>query len=92
MTYIERKALPKPVELECLDRESFKPRTVRVKAYLAEDVDKLPAADVVKVVRCKDCKHYCYDKESYDYYCEEVEGLVLADIDSFCSYGEKREG
>ena len=47
-----------------------------------------PTADVVEVVRCKDCKHkdYCcrnvakFDK-GYDMY----EGI------SFCSYGERRE-
>ena len=51
-------------------------------------VNEQPTADVVEVVRCKDCKHkdYCcrnvakFDK-GYDMY----EGI------SFCSYGERRE-
>lgn len=45
-------------------------------------INKLPTADVVPVVRCKDCKHYnifarCvlhgYDLHYYDYYCADGE-------------------
>ena len=41
-----------------------------------------PTADVVEVVRCKDCKHWnngdCYR-------------LELSKSDDFCSYGERKE-
>jgi hypothetical protein len=58
-----------------------------------EAVHKTPAADVVEVVRCKDCQHYidghCYVKNrkpfSYDvniHSCKE---------NDFCSYGERKE-
>lgn len=49
-----------------------------------------PAADVVPVVRCKDCK----------YRTEERRGLVRCRafnympmcVDNFCSYGERKDG
>ena len=48
-------------------------------AAAADEVQKIPAADVVEVVRCKDCKH----RES-DSLCE-----YYGDND-FCSRGERR--
>ena len=58
-----------------------------------------PAADVVPVVPCKDCKHYrnqpnglCYlhtePKENERGYSGEA---VCVESDDFCSYGERRE-
>lgn len=41
------------------------------------------AADVVTVVRCKDCKYW----ENGD--CYRIE---LSRPDDFCSYGERKEG
>ena len=46
-------------------------------------IRKLPAADVVEVVRCKDCKHY---KSSL---CWE-NGIFEPCDDDFCSKGERR--
>lgn len=34
---------------------------IRACKAIRDYVEKLPAADVVKVVRCKDCKHFEYD-------------------------------
>lgn len=61
---------------------------------LAEDFYSIPAADVVPVVRCKDCAHYRMGA------CEKVytDGNVFSAAwqerkpDDFCSYGEPREG
>ena len=46
--------------------------------------------DAVEVVRCKDCKHL-YD-ELDDYCCMNHRGLVKICENSFCSYGEGKEG
>lgn len=46
--------------------------------------------DAVEVVRCKDCKHL-YD-ELDDYCCMNHRGLVKICENSFCSYGERKEG
>lgn len=57
-------------------------------------INYAPAADVVPVVRCKDCKHI---RPEVDAYTQEVVGYwcCLLDLGSieekhFCSYGEKR--
>jgi len=49
-----------------------------------------PTADVVEVVRCKDCKHYEIGK-SYTPYCNNVMNLFeeMKPTD-FCSYGERK--
>ena len=51
-------------------------------------------ADVGKVVRCKDCKHWdCYGGEdAHKGDCTELVGLdSCMDEDDFCSYGELKE-
>ena len=52
-------------------------------------VNMIPSADVVEVVRCKDCKHWS----------EYMEGIGVCDklkTDTgegvFCSYGESKDG
>lgn len=56
-----------------------------------DSIQKLPAADVVKVVRCKDCKHWVSPMKDDAHYCFQKFGLVgiVAEKD-FCSYGERR--
>ena len=47
---------------------------------------RLPSADVVPVVRCKDCLFFTTEK-----LCCRPEGLIKASEDDFCSHGERRE-
>ena len=47
-----------------------------------------PAADVVEVVRCKDCKHSELTPDELSYWCDKHEHCLLKD-DDFCSYGER---
>lgn len=65
-------------------------------------IKQIPTADVVEMVRCEDCKHFC---EYSDAYKGEVEGadgdcyirLLYSDnhqfngvkYDDYCSYGKK---
>ena len=57
-----------------------------------EIVKNMPAADVVEVVRCKDCKYRgwvqepCHGKTVH--YCKLTENRV--EDNNFCSYGERR--
>lgn len=54
-------------------------------------VIKAPAADVVEVVRCKDCKRGEVDDPEYDpdlYYCELGCGWNKGYF--FCAYGKRR--
>lgn len=51
-----------------------------------------PTADVVAVVRCKDCKHY--GGVIYSGICRKYSGSetkVCTNKDHYCSYGERKE-
>lgn len=66
-----------------------------------------PAADVVPVVRCRDCEHaerYERTDGTEGYYCEHPQNTFtygerwdrafkpVKEADGFCSYGDRREG
>ena len=50
----------------------------------------MPAADVVEVVRCRDCKHLMFS----DFYMECSRGYSLGIVSpyDYCSRGERRKG
>lgn len=62
---------------------------------LAKEKEKA-LADIVEVVRCKDCKHYClsdFRKRNEPKWCEMFDdGYFYPQPDDYCSYGERREG
>lgn len=51
---------------------------------------RTPAADVVKVIRCKDCEHFSKEaSKSYDgHFCEVW--LDYIKPNDFCSYGKRK--
>lgn len=51
-------------------------------------IDLLPPADVVTVVRCKDCKHLMFS-DMYGECSQAHMGIVRPD--DFCSYGERKD-
>lgn len=51
-----------------------------------EVVESIPAADVVPVVRCKDCKYRDGTPGQPNILCAQMHE------DDFCSYGERKEG
>lgn len=57
------------------------------------EIDYVPAADVVEVVRCKECKHGHWNQETCHgkpiYYCDRTD-LQVSKYD-FCSYGVRKE-
>ena len=58
----------------------------------AYDVRNAPTADVVEVVRCKDCKHW--GGTTYGFVCRKFSGIdtkICMGADHYCSYGEGRE-
>ena len=69
--------------------------------YYRKGYIKSPTADVVEVVRCKDCEYWderCSDRiiATRLGYCEKPLGdYIYSDIttaeNDFCSYGERRE-
>lgn len=58
-----------------------------------ERIEAEPAADVMQVVRCRDCKHYYFADnripQEQRYVCE-ISGEIWKP-DDFCSYGERKE-
>lgn len=50
--------------------------------------DSVPAADVVEVIRCKDCRHYIND-EHYGMMCEILVHAEQGD-NFYCGYGQKK--
>ena len=59
-----------------------------------EDIEKLPAADVVEVVRCKDCIYafMTIDGKAAKY-CDmfDSDNGVYFDKDFYCAHGERKE-
>ena len=56
---------------------------------MANLVKKAPTADVVEVVRCKDCVFRLQDDVCGRYYCE-LDDSYVGETD-YCSRGERRE-
>lgn len=61
----------------------------------ADDIETvfgmLSSADVVQVVRCKDCRKCSYDPLFNYYWCNLTLGTRRVKPDDFCSYGEREE-
>ena len=59
----------------------------------ANTIKEMPAADVVEVVRCKDCKHYQFaDNRAFGMPVKMCEWLGFEDVDDddFCSRAERK--
>ena len=48
-------------------------------------------ADMVEVVRCKDCKYYFSLLPALPPGCNNISGLLCPEEDEFCSRGEREE-
>lgn len=96
--YIEREALLKDIEEERPENwtDSEAERQAESDFYKYKGIVEIqPTADVVEVVRCKDCKHstltfgtYVCDNIESPWYNDEFDIDVGAN--DFCSYGEKK--
>ena len=58
---------------------------------IMHDIKAIPAADVVQVVRCKDCRKCSYDSLFDHWWCNMTLGTRRVKHDDFCSYGERKE-
>lgn len=63
----------------------------------AQMLEKLPAADVAPVVRCKDCKHLCvWNRKDIYAFCPKTNIVFLPfEKDTrtfFCGFGERKDG
>ena len=53
--------------------------------YIHNCIEETPTADVIEIVRCKDCKHYTVESSV----CKRMNRVMKSD--GFCSNGERRE-
>lgn len=94
---IKREAAVKIVEKYSLANGSVLGRHSGLADCIASEIAALPAADVVPVVRCKDCKHLRVRNQKDIYaFCPKT-GIVFWQFEkdtrtSFCSYGERMDG
>lgn len=65
--------------------------------WIVAKVNEMPSADVVEVVRCKDCKYHLFSGRcDNDYISRQIEHCgCYPDFntpdDFFCKYGERKE-
>lgn len=99
--YIEREALLEDIEKSVVistrseDEANAELRGVR---KILDRIKSAPTADVVEVVRCRDCvymvKHWgkvlCAKRVYSDDYSVKV--LTPTNLDNFCNYGAKMDG
>lgn len=81
--YIDREAVNALIKAEC---------SPKVAAYLIDAVATVPAADVVPVVRCGECKHRDPEDKKCD--CGGLEHAHIFPVadDWFCADGERKDG
>lgn len=93
--YIEREALLKVINTRLKRlRDIYGDYDHYTDGYdeCVDRVEDFPTADVVEVVRCKDCKHlkndtkYC--KTHNKYYCELED--TIKEKNHYCAYGERK--
>lgn len=83
--YIEREKLKQAFSA---DTQGIRGWDVDLFDLLMTEIDEVPAADVVPVVRCGNCKHY--ELKGGSFWC--VLHMVRMHSDDFCSYGKRKEG
>lgn len=83
--YIEKEALLLRIDLHGTNKFGMLDEDIR--GFIKEQ----PAADVVQVVRCKECEYY--NREAMSPGTGWCECLERGEFDNhFCSYGERKEG
>ena len=81
---------------KCLDESPDKKHSVGYFAFesIIECLKQEPTVDAVEVVRCRDCKHAWIHPCGYVYCHRDGRNAyeMTFNLDSFCSYGERKEG
>lgn len=87
--YIEREAAK--IAFQNMEAGSRVSSTLLTPEEFAEYLDDIPAADVVEVVRCKDCKYNgSISCPTFNDNPNGKDWQALEDND-FCSYGERKD-
>jgi hypothetical protein len=80
------------IKMEDLYEHHIEMKNFSADGAVADCLDLLedtPTADVVEVVRCKDCEHSYFIKSCSKYECRKDGGVLKYSTD-FCSYGKRR--
>ena len=86
--YIEREAAL--TELE--DIGSYDDEPIQTRNSALKIIQNIPAADVVEVVRCKDCKYCKVECGNYCCYVDDYLKMPISHCgDFYCADGERRE-
>lgn len=88
--YIERDELESRIKKHVKCRDADRETLEWAKDECIRQAHCMPAADVVEVVRCKDCKHASFLYSCGGYMCKKGCGATKSEND-FCSYGERKE-
>ena len=80
---ISKELIPLTKRLDCCH-----PKQMKGVLMAMSKINSAPAADVVDVVRCKNCKHLMFS-DMYGECSQAHMGIVRPD--DFCSYGEREE-
>lgn len=81
MAYIEREAV--------ISELKYLPEQERLEFMGVYDcIKSVPAAEVVEVVHCKNCK--CFEKFQAGHFCNRFGGIVTKE--DYCSRGERKDG
>lgn len=84
--YIEREAAI--FDLEIYEKQVIKNEYALAIAGCRSHIRDIPAADVVEVVRCKECRYFYNGSTKC---CTNHVGVVLTDENGFCHHAKRRE-
>lgn len=90
--YIEREALLNSVENAMDDCEYYGEWEDCISSYnndILDTIEKVPTADVQKVVRCKDCIYFSKDAFGQSV-CTRSFNQFCMNSNDFCSYGKRK--
>lgn len=89
MSYIEREAVIRLIKTEGLN-EKYDLGDSKDNAWFCEEVNRIPAADVVAVVRCKDCIQFVKYMIAEGGLCGITGDYTPEDF--YCADGERKGG
>lgn len=87
--YIKREDAVKIAERYGLSNGSVLGRHTGLADCIASEISDLPAANVVEVVHCKDCKHKVRTVANGVVLCREKNGMTRPSLNGYCSHGER---
>lgn len=91
--YIERKATIETLKDNVTEMESdiyYGSNKGVPKDDIEDIVNEIPVADVIEVVRCKDCKYW--KEEDFGMFCSHWASMLTeSQAYDYCSHGERKE-